>query len=105
MTLGLIRGEAARDLRTLAATGATSRTRRALSATTAGALAVRDVTLGGTGAHAALLAGHALDLGHLAHTRSRTSPPSPSGSPSSPPSASRTLAGREPPGLRSVAIE
>jgi putative ABC transport system permease protein len=39
MTVGLIRGESAGDLRTLTATGATSRIRRTLTATTAGALA------------------------------------------------------------------
>ena len=39
-TVGLIRGEGARDLRTLTATGAPKRTRRTLTATTAGALAL-----------------------------------------------------------------
>ena len=39
MTVGLIRSEAAADLRTLTATGATGRTRRTLTAATAGALA------------------------------------------------------------------
>ena len=40
MTVGLIRSESAGDLRTLTATGATSRIRRTLTATTAGALAL-----------------------------------------------------------------
>ena len=40
LTVGLIRGESAGDLRTLTATGATSRIRRTLTATTAGALAL-----------------------------------------------------------------
>ena len=43
MAIGLLRGEAAADLRTLTATGATSRTRRALTASTAGALALLGV--------------------------------------------------------------
>jgi putative ABC transport system permease protein len=38
MTSGLVRSEAARDLRTLAATGASSRVRRAITASTAGGL-------------------------------------------------------------------
>jgi putative ABC transport system permease protein len=46
MTVGLIRGESARDLRTLAATGATGRIRRTLTATTAGALALLGAVLG-----------------------------------------------------------
>ena len=40
MTIGLIRSEAAGDLRTLTATGAASGTRRTITATTAGGLAV-----------------------------------------------------------------
>ena len=46
MTIGLIRGESASDLRTLTATGAASRTRRTLTASTAGALALLGVVLG-----------------------------------------------------------
>jgi putative ABC transport system permease protein len=38
MAIGLLRGECAGDLRTLTATGAAGRTRRALTATTAGHL-------------------------------------------------------------------
>src|SRR5439155_424089 len=40
MTVGLIRAETANDLRTLTATGATARTRRALTGATAGSLAL-----------------------------------------------------------------
>jgi putative ABC transport system permease protein len=65
MTVGLIRSEAAGDLRTLTATGATSTTRRALTAVTAGALALLGVLLGATGAYLALLAGYHNDLGTL----------------------------------------
>ena len=57
MTVGLIRGEAAGDLRTLTATGATGRTRRTLTAATAGSLAFLGVMLGTVGAYAALAAG------------------------------------------------
>jgi putative ABC transport system permease protein len=46
MTVGLIRSETARDLRTLTAAGATARTRRALTAVTAGVLALLGAALG-----------------------------------------------------------
>ena len=54
MTVGLIRGESSGDLRTLTATGATSRIRRTLTATTAGALALLGALLGVAGAYVAL---------------------------------------------------
>lgn len=62
MTVGLIRSEAAGDLRTLTATGATRRIRRTLTATTAGALALLGVVLGVTGACLELLAIYRHDL-------------------------------------------
>ena len=65
MTVGLIRGEAAGDLRTLTATGATSGTRRILTAVTGGALALLGVLLGAAGAYLALIAGYNDDLGAL----------------------------------------
>src|SRR6185437_789433 len=46
MTAGLIRGETARDLRTLTATGAGARTRRALAGVTAGVIAFLGAALG-----------------------------------------------------------
>ena len=46
MAVALIRTEAARDLRTLTAAGATSTTRRTLTAATAGALALLGTLLG-----------------------------------------------------------
>ena len=46
MTVGLIRSEAAGDLRTLTAAGATATTRRTLTAATGGALALLGVVLG-----------------------------------------------------------
>jgi len=44
MTVGLVRGEAAGDLRTLTATGAHRRIRRTLTAATAGGLGLRDAS-------------------------------------------------------------
>ena len=67
MTIGLIRTEAAGDLRTLTATGATSTTRRTLTATTAGALALLGALIGATGAYLALAAGYRSDPGVLGH--------------------------------------
>ena len=46
MSIGLIRSETASDLRTLTAAGASSRTRRALTAVTAGGLAFLGALLG-----------------------------------------------------------
>ena len=57
MTVGLIRGEATGELRTLVATGAASGTRRAIVAATAGSLALLGVTVGIAGAYA-LIAGY-----------------------------------------------
>jgi len=62
MTVGLIRSETAGDLQTLAATGAGSRTRRTLTAATAGALALLGAAIGTAGAYAALLAWNHSDL-------------------------------------------
>jgi putative ABC transport system permease protein len=58
MTVGLIRAEAAGDVRTLTAVGASSQTRRAVTASTAAALAVLAVILGMTTAYAAVYAGY-----------------------------------------------
>ncbi len=65
MTVGLIRSETASDLRTLAATGASSTTRRFLTGATAGALALLGAILGTVGAYAALIAWNHSDLGPL----------------------------------------
>ena len=67
MTVGLIRTEAASDLRILTATGAASTTRRTLTATTAGTLALLGALIGATGAYLALAAGHRSDPGVLSH--------------------------------------
>jgi putative ABC transport system permease protein len=65
MTVGLIRSETANDLRTLTATGASSSTRRSLTAVTAGGLALLGAALGTAGGYAALLAWHRSDLSPL----------------------------------------
>jgi putative ABC transport system permease protein len=62
MAVGLIRTEAAGEVRTLTAIGATSTTRRALTATTAGALALLGALLGSAAAYLALAAAHCGDL-------------------------------------------
>ena len=55
MSVGLIRSETAADLRTLAATGASSYTRRTLSAATAGTLGFLGALLGTVGGYVALI--------------------------------------------------
>jgi putative ABC transport system permease protein len=65
MTVGLLRSEAAADVRTLTATGASSRTRRAVNAATAGGLAALAAVLGILGAFLTLLASHVRQVGHL----------------------------------------
>ncbi len=65
MTVGLIRGETAGDLRTLAATGASSATRRTLNATSAGALALLGGILGTAAAYLAEIAWHWHDISYL----------------------------------------
>ena len=55
MSVGLIRSETASDLRTLAATGASSWTRRTLTAATAGALALAGAVLGTAAAYVAAI--------------------------------------------------
>jgi putative ABC transport system permease protein len=105
MTVGLIRSEAAGDLRTLTAAGATATTRRNLTAATSGALALLGVVLGTTGAYLALLAGYHNDLsalgrvpvGHLTVTLV--------GLPLTAAAAGWLLAGREPPALARQPLE
>jgi putative ABC transport system permease protein len=55
MSVGLVRSEAARDLRTLAATGASGITRRTITATTAGALAFTGAVVGIIGGYLAAI--------------------------------------------------
>ncbi|MET0740089.1 MAG: FtsX-like permease family protein [Candidatus Nanopelagicales bacterium] len=65
MMVGLLRSEAARDLRILAATGAQSRTRRTITASTAGGIALLGALLGIGGAYLGLVAGFAHNLDAL----------------------------------------
>ena len=78
MTVGLIRSEAGRDLRTLIATGATSATRRGVTASTAGALAFVGIVLGIMAAYVALVAGYAARPRRSWATFQCSSSPSPS---------------------------
>jgi putative ABC transport system permease protein len=65
MCVGLIRAEAAGDVRTLTAIGAASSTRRTLTATTAGTLALLGALLGSAAAYLALAAAYRSDVGVL----------------------------------------
>jgi putative ABC transport system permease protein len=65
MTVGLVRGEAAADLRTLTAIGASGRLRRRITGVTAGTLALLGALLGTIGAYVGLAAGYQNDLGTL----------------------------------------
>ena len=55
MSVGLVRSEAARDLRTLTATGASGMTRRTITATTAGALGFTGAVIGIVGGYLAAI--------------------------------------------------
>ena len=65
MCVGLIRAEAAGDVRTLTAIGATSTTRRTLTATTVGTLALLGALLGSSAAYLALAAAHRSNIAAL----------------------------------------
>jgi len=66
MTAGLIRSEAAGDLRTLTATGASRRIRRTLTAATTGTLALLGAALGTAGSYVTMAAGFVDGLDSLA---------------------------------------
>lgn len=97
MTVGLIRSEGAGDLRTLTATGATSRIRRTLTATTAGALALLGALLGVAGAYVVLLATYYDDLGYLSSVPVLYLALAVVGVPLAAAAAGWLVAGREPP--------
>jgi putative ABC transport system permease protein len=105
MTVGLIRGESAGDLRTLTATGATSRIRRTLTATTAGALALLGAVLGVAGAYIALAATYHDDLGYLGDVPFLYLALAVVGVPLAAAAAGWLLAGREPPAIARAVIE
>lgn len=105
MTVGLIRGEAAGDLRTLTATGATGATRRTLTAATAGALAFLGAMLGTGGAYLGLAAGSMRDLGALTPVPVFHLFVIAAGVPLVAAGAGWLLSGREPPALARQAME
>ena len=105
LTVGLIRGESAGDLRTLAATGATPRVRRALTATTAGALALLGALLGIAGAYVVLLATYYDNLGYLRDVPVLYLALAVIGVPLAAAAAGWLVAGREPPAIARQVIE
>jgi putative ABC transport system permease protein len=105
MTVGLIRSESAGDLRTLTATGATSRIRRSLTAATAGALALLGALLGVAGAYLALAATYSDDLGYLGRIPVLPLVLMVVGVPLAAAAAGWLLAGRQPPAIARPAIE
>ena len=105
LTVGLIRSESAGDLRTLTATGATSRIRRTLTATTAGALALLGALLGLAGAYLALAATYLNDLGYLSRVPVLYLLLTIVGVPLAATAAGWLLAGREPPAIHQPVIE
>ena len=105
MTVGLIRSETANDLRTLAATGAGSATRRTLTGATAGALALLGGLLGTGGAYLALIAWHHRDLHTLGHVPVANIAVFVIGLPLVAAVAGWLLAGREPPAMARRPLE
>ena len=105
MSVGLIRGESAGDLRTLTAAGATSRIRRTLTATTAGALAFLGAILAVAGAYLVLLALYHDDPGYLSDVPVLYLGLAIIGVPLAAAAAGWLVAGREPPAIARPAIE
>lgn len=105
MTVGLIRGEAAGDVRTLTATGATSLTRRTLTSATAAGLAVLGVALGTIGAYLTLVASHVGGVGDLSRIPAMHLGAILVGTPIAAACAGWLLAGREPAALARNPIE
>lgn len=105
MTVGLIRNEAARDLRTLTATGATSGIRRTLTAATAGGMAMLGAALGTVGAYVSLGAGYFRDLGSLTPVPITQLAAIAIGGPVAATAAGWLVAGREPPAIARPVIE
>ena len=105
MTVGLIRSESAGDLRTLTATGATSRIRRTLTASTAGALALLGALLGVAAAYLALAATYFDDLGYLGRIPVLSLAVMVVGVPLTAAAAGWLLAGRQPSTITRPAIE
>ncbi|MDQ1491687.1 MAG: putative transport system permease protein, partial [Actinomycetota bacterium] len=105
MTVGLIRSEAAADLRTLTATGASSTFRRSLTAATSGALAALGALLGIAGAYVVMLGAYSNQLGDLTHVPVAHLVTIAVGVPLIAALAGWLLAGREPPPVARPAFE
>jgi putative ABC transport system permease protein len=105
MTVGLIRSEGARDLRTLTAAGATRGVRRTLTAATAGGLAFLGALLGVAGAYVVVAATYLDDLGHLSRIPVLYLVLMVVALPWAAIAAGWLLAGREPPAIARPAIE
>jgi putative ABC transport system permease protein len=105
MTVGLIRSESAGDLRTLTATGATSRIRRTLTSATAGGLAFLGAFLGVAGAYLMLGATYHDKLDYLGRIPVLYLVLIVVGIPVAAAAAGWLLAGREPPTITRAAIE
>jgi putative ABC transport system permease protein len=105
LTVGLIRSESTGDLRTLTAAGATSRIRRTLTATTAGALALLAALLGVAGAYVVLMATYYDELGYLSDVPVVHLALAVIGVPLAATAAGWLFAGREPPAIARAAIE
>ena len=105
MTVGLIRSESAGDLRTLTATGATSRIRRTLTAATAGGLALLGALLGVAGAYLMLMATYFDKLDYLGRIPLLYLVVMIVGIPAAAAAAGWLLAGREPPAIARAVIE
>lgn len=99
MAVGLIRAEAAGDLRILTAMGAVSTTRRTLTAATAGTLALLGVLLGSGAAYLAMAAGHRGDISVLSRVPVLDLAITIAGVPVAAALAGWILAGRQPPSL------
>jgi putative ABC transport system permease protein len=105
MAVGLIRAEAAGDVRTLTAIGADSTARRTLAATTAGTLALLGALLGTGAAYLALAAGHRSDIGVLSQVPVLDLAITIAGVPVAAALAGWVLAGRRPPSLTRQALD
>ena len=105
MTVGLIRSETAGDLRTLAATGASSTTRRTITGATSGALALLGALLGTAGAYAALLVWYRSDLSPLGRVPVVNLVVILAGLPALAAAGGWLLAGREPPAIARQPLE
>jgi putative ABC transport system permease protein len=105
MAVGLIRAEAAGDVRTLTAIGAGSMTRRTLTGTTAGTLALLGALLGSGAAYLALAAAHRSDIGVLSQVPVLDLAITIVGVPVAAALAGWILAGRKPPSLTRQAFD